>query len=83
MKFNVFKNTVLLFVLVMISCASKVKNSTNEKGEIIEDVKIDSTLIVGANQTENYLPLLKGKRIGVVANQTSVIFKKHNWQQKH
>ncbi|WP_298338470.1 DUF1343 domain-containing protein [uncultured Algibacter sp.] len=75
MKFNVFKNTVLLFVLVMISCASKVKNSTNEKGEIIEDVKIDSTLIVGANQTENYLPLLKGQRVGVVANQTSVIFK--------
>ncbi len=75
MKFNVFKNTVLLFVLVMISCASKVKNNTEKKDETIEEVKIDSTLIVGANQTENYLPLLKGKRIGIVANQTSVIFK--------
>ena len=32
-------------------------------------------IIVGANRTELYLPLLKGKRVGVVANQTSVIFK--------
>lgn len=78
MRFNVFKNTVLLFVLVMISCASKVKNSVNEKGEIIEHVQIDSSIVVGANQTEIYLPLLKGKHVGIVANQTSVIFKKDN-----
>ncbi|MBL4888201.1 MAG: DUF1343 domain-containing protein, partial [Flavobacteriaceae bacterium] len=32
-------------------------------------------LRVGANQTEIYFPLLKGKHIGIVANQTSVIFK--------
>ena len=76
MRFNVFKNTVLLFVLVMISCASKVKNSTSEKGEILEQVQIDSSIVVGANQTELYLPLLEGKRVGIVANQTSVIFKK-------
>ena len=35
-----------------------------------------STIKVGANQTENYLRLLKGKRVGVVGNQSSVIFKK-------
>ena len=75
MKFNVFKNTVLLFVLVMISCASKVKNNTNAKNEILNLVKIDSSIVVGANQTEAYLSLLKGKRVGIVANQTSVIFK--------
>ena len=34
------------------------------------------SIIVGANRTESYLTLLKGKRVGVVANQTSVIFKK-------
>ena len=33
------------------------------------------TIIVGANQTDVYLPFLKGKRVGIVANQTSVIFK--------
>ncbi len=33
------------------------------------------TINVGADQTELYLPLLKGKKVGIVANQTSVIFK--------
>jgi len=33
-------------------------------------------VIVAANQTEKYIPLLRGKSVGVVANQTSVIFKK-------
>jgi uncharacterized protein YbbC (DUF1343 family) len=31
----------------------------------------------GADQTEKYLPYLKGKRIGILGNQTSVIGKKH------
>jgi len=35
-------------------------------------------LITGAEQTTLYLPLLKGKRIGIVANQTSTIGKKHS-----
>jgi uncharacterized protein YbbC (DUF1343 family) len=75
MRFNVFKNTVLLFVLVMISCASKVKNKTTEKAEAIEQTQMDSAIVVGANQTEIYLPLLKGKRVGIVANPSSIIFK--------
>ena len=70
MPFNVFKNTVLLFVLVMISCTSKVKNN--------DEMLKDKDIIVGANQTLKYLPLLKGKRVGIVANQTSVIFKTKN-----
>jgi len=35
-------------------------------------------IIVGANRIEKYLPLLKGKNIGIVANQTSVLFKEKN-----
>ena len=35
----------------------------------------DQPIIVGANRTEIYLPELKGKKVGIVANQTSVIFK--------
>ncbi|WNH13011.1 exo-beta-N-acetylmuramidase NamZ domain-containing protein [Thalassobellus suaedae] len=84
MRFNVVKNTVLLFVLVMISCAnlskSEAKNLKSEiikQNEVLNKIENDSTIIVGANQMESYLPLLKGKRVGIVANQTSVIFK-HN-----
>lgn len=32
-----------------------------------------SGMITGADQTEKYLPYLKGKRIGLVANQSSII----------
>ncbi|RYF85456.1 MAG: DUF1343 domain-containing protein, partial [Chitinophagaceae bacterium] len=31
----------------------------------------------GAEQTDKYLPLLKGKRIAILGNQTSVIGKTH------
>jgi uncharacterized protein YbbC (DUF1343 family) len=84
MSFKVFKNTVLLFVLVVISCAGKggcpvVENNRSEidsmqVNEILKQAQDDNNIIVGANQTEAYLPLLKGKRVGIVANQTSVIF---------
>ncbi len=39
--------------------------------------KTSDDLEVGAEQTEEYLPLLKGKSVAVVANQTSLVKKKH------
>ncbi|WP_194765873.1 exo-beta-N-acetylmuramidase NamZ domain-containing protein [Tamlana sp. I1] len=82
MKFNIFKNTVLLFVLVIISCASKVKNEKTEtqskiapQNQSSNKLQVIEKIVVGANQTEKYLPLISGKRVGIVANQTSVIFK--------
>jgi uncharacterized protein YbbC (DUF1343 family) len=80
MRFKVFKNTVLLFVLLAASCASKTKSDVSSNDEILNQIKNDKTIledksiVVGANRTEYYLPLLRGKRVGVVANQTSVIF---------
>lgn len=35
----------------------------------------ETTIRTGAEQTEKYIPLLKGKRIAIVANQTSIIGK--------
>ena len=85
MRFKVFKNTVLLFVLVVISCAGKGGSKKLEDGsEKLEDTSTalsvteerdDKSIVVGANRTDFYLPFLKNKRVGVVANQTSVIFK--------
>jgi len=67
MKLDKVKNTVLLFVLLLISCGNKFKSETFKKN--------DHSIIVGANNTSTYVSLLQEKRIGVVANQTSVIFK--------
>ena len=36
-------------------------------------------IVVGANNMAAYLPLLKGKNIAIVANQTSVIFKNNGY----
>ena len=75
MHLTVFKNTVLLCVLIVISCGYKLKHESIEDVTYQKQVLIDTKLEIGANQTELYLPLLKGKRVGIVANQTSVIFK--------
>ena len=73
MRFKVFKNTVLLLVLVAIACGSKTKNDITVNGDLKDNEQKVQPIITGANQTENYLPLLQGKRVGIVANQTSVI----------
>lgn len=63
MRLNLIKNTALLFVIIFLSSETKCP-SQNQK-----------SLLVGANQLESYLPLIKNKKLGIVANQTSVIFK--------
>lgn len=72
-----FKNTFLLLVLILSSCGKTKKAVTETKDVAIHEVKksIDSSLVIAANKTKKYLPLLKNKKIAVVANQTSVIFK--------
>ena len=63
MHLNFIKNTVLLFVLTLLSC----RNQSNSQAQ--------TPLRVGAQQTESYLKIIKNKHIGIVANQTSIIFK--------
>lgn len=80
MRLTVFKNTVLLCVLIGISCSSKSKTNVIHENEILKQSRLlsgqdDKSLVIGANRTELYLPLLNGKRVGIVANQTSVVFK--------
>ena len=70
MKLDKVKNTVLLFVLLLISSVNNFKSETLKEN--------DHFIIVGANNMSKYISLLQGKRIGVLANQTSVIFKNDN-----
>ena len=89
MRLSKFKNRVfpiiIGFVLVLISCGnnskSKIQNSKLEVADNEKQSQVNNQIIVGANRTEAYLPLLKGKRVGVVANQTSVVFKEINSSQ--
>ncbi|HMS70424.1 MAG: DUF1343 domain-containing protein [Saprospiraceae bacterium] len=40
-------------------------------------ISASAQIITGADQTDKYLPLLKGKRIAIMANPTSIIGQKH------
>jgi len=78
MGFKVFKNTVLFFVFISIGCGNGLKTEDKNlkaKNDTLTETQQSKDIIVGANQTERYLPILKDKKVGVVANQTSVVFK--------
>ncbi|AUC21846.1 hypothetical protein BTO15_06905 [Polaribacter sejongensis] len=69
------KNLIILISLVLVSCSAKPNKEKETEIANLTEVKEDVKIIVAANQTAEYLDLLKGKKVGVVANQTSVIFK--------
>ncbi|SDB47836.1 Uncharacterized conserved protein YbbC, DUF1343 family [Flavobacteriaceae bacterium MAR_2010_188] len=73
------KNTALLLVIFLVSCANAQKDKFEAADESTA-MKTEPIIITAADQTELYLPKLTGKRVGVVANQTSVIFKVQNFQ---
>lgn len=49
------------------------KTSANRKALIKDNLKLPVSIKTGAEQTEKYLPLLEGKRVGMVVNPTSII----------
>lgn len=76
-----FKSTVFILFLLLIACGSEAKTGQTPKTGITidEPVQEPQPIIVAANRIEEYLPQLKGKRVGIIANQTSVIFKKDGY----
>ncbi len=72
MIFNPRKSTYffgLLLIFVSVICCA-------QKNEL-------KAIQTAAEQTELYLNMLKGKRVGIVANQTSVIFKSEKKEFTH
>ena len=72
-----FKSTVFLWFIVLSACGNSEKNPKNVKETTIvkNSLEKEVPIIVGANRTAEYIELLRGKKVGIVANQTSVIFK--------
>ncbi|WP_378185332.1 exo-beta-N-acetylmuramidase NamZ domain-containing protein [Aquimarina sp. W85] len=81
----VFKNTFLFALILFISCGSfskpylptpSVALDTAADDKLYKHSILDtvSPIIVGANQLPSYLPMLNGKKVALVANQTSVVF---------
>jgi len=60
--------TYILFTFLLFCCSFPACSQSPE---------IKKNILCGAEQTELYLPLLKGKRIAIMANQTSMVKGKH------
>ena len=58
-----FQNVFLLFCFIVSGCSGG-----NEKEQVI---------ITGAEKTDNYIPLLRGKKLGLVVNHTSRVEDSH------
>ncbi|SMD18535.1 exo-beta-N-acetylmuramidase NamZ family protein [Pedobacter nyackensis] len=61
--------SILFLTLLAISNIKSTAQIASSK----QSISKRSGIITGADQTEKYLPYLKGKRIGLVANQSSII----------
>jgi uncharacterized protein YbbC (DUF1343 family) len=61
--------SLLTLVALLTSCSPKISATKKENAQ--------NSIKTGAEQTELYLPLLKGKRVAMMANQTSIIGKTH------
>lgn len=75
-----FKNTFLFLLIVIVSCGrTNGQNGGNKEasGEILNSEKLSSEenteIVVAANRIEEYLPLLKNKKVGIIGNQSSLI----------
>ncbi len=71
-----FFNYFLFFFLMSCSQNAVQQKTTDPTNHEISQ-PVERGLIVGAERTSNYLPTLKGKNVGAVVNQTSMIGDKH------
>ncbi len=69
-KFAIFFTSILI-VIALTACIQSQKATSSVS---LTDTK-ETKFKTGAEQTEKYLPLLKGKRVGMVVNPTSIIGK--------
>ena len=79
MRYTLLKNTVFLTLLGFISCINITKKEYIQGG--IEDIdltlnlELDTAVVTGSNRTASYLPMLQGKKVGIVTNASGLIFK--------
>ena len=81
-----FKNTVLFSFIFIASCGNSVKDNkqlsrqtiAEERKERIEEAKKTAQMKTGADKFEKYLPLLQGKKTGIVTNQTGIVYTNNN-----
>lgn len=69
-----FKIITLLFIGFFIESSC---GNASTKAESANEIAVQDSIIPAADQLEAYLPLLKGKKVGLMGNQTSVVGQEH------
>lgn len=68
---------IKIFVLILASCLISCQNQTSEAQSASSMESAEAPITVGAARTDAYFPLLQGKNLGMVVNQTSTIGETH------
>lgn len=68
------KSTLFLVLITSVSCGNPSQKNNKETSLAINDNQDEAAaLVLGADRPDTYLPMFKGKKVGVVGNQTSVV----------
>src|SRR3546814_1194542 len=66
---------LLLPLMAVLACGGAAQRGNSNAAETIGDG--DIAIRTGAEQLDRYLPLLAGKKVGMMGNQTSVVGDRH------
>lgn len=67
----------LIMLLVVLGATLGMLSFLTRENRTAAPLSSESKILTGADQTDKYLPYLKGKRVAILANQTSIIGKSH------
>ena len=68
-----FKSTFLFLLITVTACGNNTAEKRAKDDAAPEEPRQETKLVLGAERFSEYLPLLKGKNVGVIGNQTSII----------
>lgn len=87
MRYSLFSTFLLSLLLVFTNCGESTTASSQKtnvppaaKKELVHQEEIKAAAVpfqLGAAQLDEYLPLLKDKKVGLVVNQTSMVGEQH------
>lgn len=76
-SYSLLKNTFLFSFIAIAACGNsfgpKVETHKEESQQITDGMLQVAPIKTGADNFEKYLPVLKGKKVGVITNQTGIV----------
>src|SRR4026207_2450258 len=72
------KKISFICIVVLLDCLIACSQTSKKQTDNLSNKQFDNqTIIPGAERINVYLPYLKGKRVGIFANQTSMVGNTH------